>query len=133
MWTVLCRFQQATAYNAALPGDLVRVVNAHGSCVSPLNTSAASLQSINISAVAPEQWQNFTWASSSECLQHLPCSDDLSICRMLLWGRLSACSASHLDLVYGEGYMKAVVEICSQSYRLISILQTASRSMLFTA
>ena len=59
-----------------MPGDSIRAVNAHGSCVSPLNISAASLQAVNISAVDPEQWQNFTWANSSELAPvALPCFD----------------------------------------------------------
>ena len=49
-------------------------MNAHGSCVSPLNISAATLRSVNISAVAPEQWQNFTWASAGESLHQFSCS-----------------------------------------------------------
>ena len=62
----MCRFQQLTAYDQDLPGESIKVVNAHGSCVSPLNITARSLTAVNISAVAPQQWQNFTWATSSE-------------------------------------------------------------------
>ena len=67
-----CRFQQLTAYDQDLPGDSIKVVNAHGSCLSPLNITAQSLTAVNISAVAPQQWQNFTWATSSRLLRNIP-------------------------------------------------------------
>ena len=69
----MCRFQQLTAYDQDLPGDSIKVVNAHGSCRSPLNITARSLAAVNISAVAPQQWQNFTWATSSELLCCISC------------------------------------------------------------
>lgn len=65
----MCRFQQLTAYDQDLPGNSIKVVNAHGSCLSPLNITARSLTPVNISAVTPQQWQNFTWATSSRLLR----------------------------------------------------------------
>ena len=69
----MCRFQQLTAYDQDLPGDSIKVVNAHGSCLSPLNITARSLTAADISAVAPQQWQNFTWATSSRLLRNISC------------------------------------------------------------
>ena len=42
----MCRFQQLTAYDQDLPGDSIKVVNAHGSCLSPLNITARSLAAV---------------------------------------------------------------------------------------
>ena len=77
-----CRYQQLSAYRIDEPGQAIRIVNAHGNCVSGLNISASSLNSINISAVAPQQWHNFTWYYSSES----------SSCAPMLLACIDACA-----------------------------------------
>ena len=107
-----CRFQQASAYKTNLPGDSIRVVNAHGSCVSALNISAASLQAVNISAIAPEQWQNFTWANFSESLQHIQALKYLFFSSLLFSSLFSSC------VFYVQGkYDDAELAGCSASCR----------------
>ena len=65
---LFCRFQQLSTSVDDTLGRSVRVMNRAGVCASPHNITAESLQSLNISSVLPQQWQNFTMASSSESL-----------------------------------------------------------------
>ena len=74
---LLCRFQQlSTAGNDTL-GRSIRVMNRAGACVSPHNITAESLESLNISSILPQQWQNFTTASSSESFVPTACTPAL--------------------------------------------------------
>lgn len=67
-----CRFQQLSAARDGTLGRSIRVMNRAGACVSPHNITAESLESLNISSILPQQWQNFTAASSSESFVQLP-------------------------------------------------------------
>ncbi|CAK0786624.1 hypothetical protein CVIRNUC_009838 [Coccomyxa viridis] len=87
-------FQQLTAYDQDLPGNSIKVVNAHGSCLSPLNITARSLTAVNISAVTPQQWQNFTWATSKA-----PDVYPLGMMGFMIW------DANSTDIGYEEGLM----------------------------
>ncbi len=61
---VTCSFQQKAALNEHSLGRSIRVKNRAGACVSSHNISAASLHALKISSIAPQQWDNFTTASS---------------------------------------------------------------------
>ena len=63
---LLCSFQQLSMAGNNTLGRSIRLMNRAGACVSPHNITAESLQSLNISSILPQQWQNFTTASSSE-------------------------------------------------------------------
>ena len=66
-----CRFYPKTATDEHSMERSIRVRNRAGACVSPHNISAASLHALNITSIAPEQWESFTTASSGIVLSCL--------------------------------------------------------------
>ncbi|CAL5222010.1 g4300 [Coccomyxa viridis] len=117
-------FQQMADLDEHSLGRSIRVKNRAGACVSPHNIAAASMHALNISSIAPQQWENFTTASSDSSELY-----PLGMMGFLVWDHNST------DIGYSEGgslrnvtsrLLSDTAQSCLPQFGLVPTYQNAS-------